>query len=391
LVFAKLQRPRLIKKEHTHNNNNNNNNNNFYSTNYLSATKQQTTLRNKSQTTPTRSFLIIMLDTTLLSSLWQHSVTFVHHKLCLGSIFGAMVGTWLLFMMIALLLLLVLVLDYLVFQWPGRTVSNQTLRPVRASAFTPDKIPTEPIDTIVIGSGSGGCSCANLLAQSGQTVLLLEQHQDRTGGCTHTFRLENCEWDTGMHYVSKSLGDKTQRPGALLNFMTKNLQGFTHLTDPYDQVLFPTEARDAESAQGKCFVPNGNDKYDFVTGAEPTVDSILKQLCPNGNDFLKRQMLEWMELCRIINDGFTALGLSRILPKWLQFLVRKRVERLYQYASYTVRDVQYAMFNEGYSKEDLLEKGCPKVCSHMLFLKPRTLCATHSLNAHPYTIQNTLW
>jgi len=44
---------------------------------------------------------------------------------------------------------------------------------------------------------SGGSSCANVLAQSGQRVLLLEQHEERTGGCTHTFRIENCEWDTG--------------------------------------------------------------------------------------------------------------------------------------------------------------------------------------------------
>lgn len=72
-------------------------------------------------------------------------------------------------------------------------------RPVqfrRADRFRPEKVPSN-IDTIVIGSGSGGSTVANLLAQSGQRVLVLEQHSV-TGGCTHSFREEGCEWDTGL-------------------------------------------------------------------------------------------------------------------------------------------------------------------------------------------------
>ena len=87
--------------------------------------------------------------------------------------------------------------------------------------------------------GSGGCACANLLAQSGQRVLLLEQHEERTGGCTHSFRQENCEWDTGLHYTSINMSKKTQRPGALLHFMTKGKQEWSQLEDPYDEVVFP--------------------------------------------------------------------------------------------------------------------------------------------------------
>jgi hypothetical protein len=78
--------------------------------------------------------------------------------------------------------------------WPGRKVTQ--IKPIRASTFHPDLIPAN-LDTIVIGSGSGGCACANLLAQAGQHVLLLEQHY-RTGGCTHSFRENGCEWDTGL-------------------------------------------------------------------------------------------------------------------------------------------------------------------------------------------------
>ena len=51
--------------------------------------------------------------------------------------------------------------------WPGRKAK---VVPIRASAFSPDKVPSN-LDTIVIGSGSGGSSC--ILAQSGQKEVFL--------------------------------------------------------------------------------------------------------------------------------------------------------------------------------------------------------------------------
>ena len=80
-------------------------------------------------------------------------------------------------------------------QWPGQDVK---VNPVRASRFSPKLIP-QKLDAIVIGSGSGGCACANLLAQAGKRVLLLEQHEERTGGCTHSFRQEGCEVSNVKH------------------------------------------------------------------------------------------------------------------------------------------------------------------------------------------------
>ena len=117
--------------------------------------------------------------------------------------------------------------------WPGRNVK---LRPIRASKFAPHLVP-DNLDTIVIGSGSGGSSCSNILAQSGQRVLLLEQHEDRTGGCTHTFRVEGCEFDSGLHYTSEGMGLSTHRAGALLKFMTRGKQEWQRYAYMYDLAL----------------------------------------------------------------------------------------------------------------------------------------------------------
>ena len=125
----------------------------------------------------------------------------------------------LLWMLVVGFLLFSFVFGYCFRYWPG---DNVKIKPIRASAFQHEYFINNSIsdekggrsrqkktkqkkernnyyDTIVIGSGSGGCACANLLSQSGQKVLVLEQHVDRTGGCTHTFRDNNCEWDTGLH------------------------------------------------------------------------------------------------------------------------------------------------------------------------------------------------
>lgn len=66
--------------------------------------------------------------------------------------------------------------------------------------YTPKKIP-DGIDTIVIGSGMGGLSCAAILARLGHKVLVLEQHNDVAGGGTHQFDLGGYRFGSGLHYT----------------------------------------------------------------------------------------------------------------------------------------------------------------------------------------------
>ena len=102
----------------------------------------------------------------------------------------------LLALLVATTAICIFLVAYLIYSWP----SPRTINPMRAVAFQPELVPKGKFDTIVIGSGSGGSTCSNLLAQSGHRVLVLEQHPTVTGGCTHSFREQKCK-KTDRHFM----------------------------------------------------------------------------------------------------------------------------------------------------------------------------------------------
>jgi len=99
---------------------------------------------------------------------------------------------------------------YFVLKPLAPSVDVEELDPNRRSLttdrFSEDKIP-EDIDTVIIGSGMSGLSCAAILARCGKKVLVLEQH-DRTGGGSHEYELgkENYRFDAGLHYTVPESG-----------------------------------------------------------------------------------------------------------------------------------------------------------------------------------------
>lgn len=95
-------------------------------------------------------------------------------------------------------------------------------------------------DTIVIGSGMGGMTCAAMLATMGERVLVLEQHYV-PGGFTHTFNRPGYTWDVGVHAV----GEVTEHTmtGRLLHKLTRGGLTWASLGDVYDEFVFPDDFR----------------------------------------------------------------------------------------------------------------------------------------------------
>ena len=66
--------------------------------------------------------------------------------------------------------------------------------------------------------------------------------------------------------------------------------------------------------------------YPFFSGKRRMVNEIIDLIDPQNTE-LKERVITFVNLCSDINSCFTALGLSRLLPKFLGFLTRDKVNR----------------------------------------------------------------
>src|SRR5580698_6133853 len=106
-------------------------------------------------------------------------------------------------------------------------------------------------DTIVIGSGSGGLTCAVALARAGQRVLVLEQHY-LPGGWCQSFSLDGYRFSPGVHYLG-ALG-----PGGALRRLYEGLE----LSDDLEFCEMSPDGFDHFLIEGERFdVPKGFARY----------------------------------------------------------------------------------------------------------------------------------
>ncbi len=126
-------------------------------------------------------------------------------------------------------------------------------------------------DVIVIGSGVGGLVCANLLAQSGLKVLVIERHYVLGGYCS-SFRRGKFIFDAATHFYPL-LGNPTTLTGRLLQKLGSTTRWVK--MDPVDQFHFPNGDRFLVPAEFSDYLARLKERFPGQAGQ---IDAFFKEV-----------------------------------------------------------------------------------------------------------------
>jgi phytoene dehydrogenase-like protein len=184
-----------------------------------------------------------------------------------------------------------------------------------------ERLPAASYDAVVVGAGIGGLMVANLLAQGGLAVLLVEQHY-MVGGYCSTFRRRGYTFDAATHFYPL-LGNPETLTGRLLAELGVET-GWVKM-DPVDTFHLPDGTRFEVPA-------------DFAT-------------------YLARLKAEFPEEATAL-DGFFDRVRDAYLLGLLAYFRGREVERLGALAHLTVRQVLEETFRDPKLRL-LLTADCP--------------------------------
>jgi all-trans-retinol 13,14-reductase len=153
--------------------------------------------------------------------------------------------------------------------------------------------PAGPWDTIVIGSGMAGLTCAAMLGRFGRRVLVLEQHY-LPGGMTHVFKRKGFTWDVGVHAVGEVTPE--DKVGRLMTELTGGRLEWASLGAVCDEFHYPDGTQ----------VDLPNDRHAF--------EQNLIEAFPSERDGIERYAQLVQDLGTDLRNWFLAKAFGRRLP-----------------------------------------------------------------------------
>ncbi len=202
-------------------------------------------------------------------------------------------------------------------------MTEDVLRGICADRYDVDKIPAK-VDTVVIGSGMSGLTCAAVLSRMGQTVLVLEQHYVAGGG-SHMFELKGgLRFDSGLHYSVPYSG--------LLMWLAV---GGREMPLRFERMGEPDGTFDR--------IALGDDPPFAIKHGEGHLPDLYARF-PDHREEIDR----YLEVSERILKRFPFFVMSKALPKWLQKPWHRYVlgETWRRYAGRTVQEVLQEITDE---------------------------------------------
>ena len=171
-----------------------------------------------------------------------------------------------------------------------------------------------PYDAVIIGSGIGGLTTAACLSKMGRKVCVLEQHYT-AGGFTHSYDRNGYEWDVGVHYIG-DMGSPHTMGRRLFDYITDGQLHWAAMDDHFDRIFL------------------GDEHWDLVAGKPAYRDALVKAF-PEEEQAIDR----YLEYMRQVKGAVRWQALSKILPGWLQPLLRLQVRKVPAYCNQATREV----------------------------------------------------
>jgi all-trans-retinol 13,14-reductase len=195
-------------------------------------------------------------------------------------------------------------------------MGEQMLRGILADRYQVEKLPAD-VDTLVIGSGMSGLTCASVLSQMGQRVLVLEQHYVAGGG-SHMFQLKGgFKFDSGLHYL-------VPYSGHLMWLAT----GGSEMPLRFERMGEPDGTFDR--------IALGDDPPFAIKNDEAHLPDLFARFPEHCDD-----IEEYLRVSESVLKRFPLFMLSKVLPGWLRRLWHRFVlgKTWKRYAGRTIREV----------------------------------------------------